>query len=36
MDRTQDSGSWNVGSTPTWRIFCFTNFQQEMLNYQHV
>lgn len=20
MDRTQDSGSWNVGSTPTWRI----------------
>ena len=23
MDRTQDSGSWNVGSTPTWRIFLF-------------
>ena len=20
MDRTQDSGSCNVGSTPTWRI----------------
>ena len=21
MDSTQDSGSWDVGSTPTWRIF---------------
>lgn len=20
MDSTQDSGSWDVGSTPTWRI----------------